>query len=246
MVTVVTPAAYENPCSEVWVDPSLLSTVDQELAERAAISATWALWRLSGERFHGPQCWVEDYRTIRGYCRIKLHQWPVTEVVSISTVDLCADAIPATGLGTPIDGWCDLGDGLVKVCCANGYVGCACGTSGRIVRVHYKTGNNLPPGADSAALKLADEYVKAATGQDCALPERITSVSRQGASWTLLDPQDFLKDGLTGIGPIDAWLSQVGTKAQWAALTDPLTSVPRVASTLVGCGADDCFADLSP
>jgi hypothetical protein len=250
MVTIVTPAIYDNPCAEVWFDPSLLNTPDPDLAEQAAVAATWALWTLSGERFHGEQCWVEDYRTVAGYCTIQLRQWPVTEVSYVSVVDMCDTPIAATGLGTVVEGWCNRGGGEVRVCCGGGYsstwgfAGCNCG-SGRVVRVHYKTGNNLPPGADRAALRLADEYVLAATGGDCQLPERITSVTRQGVSWTILDPQDFLADGLSGIGPIDQWLAQVGLRSRWASFTDPLRSVPLVASTVVGCGGEDCFADLA-
>lgn len=245
MVSIVTPVAYSNPCSEVWVDPASLSTVDPDLAEEAAISATWALWKLSGERFHGPQCWIEDYRTIRGYCHIQLDQWPVGEVVSVSRIDLCANTVGITGVGEVVENWCDKGNGLVKVCCGNSFGACGCSSNGSVVRVHYKTANNLPPGADRAVFRLAQEYVKACLGQACALPERVTSINRQGASWTILDPQDFLQDGLTGIGPIDQWLAQVGTKKTWAKFTDPLKSVPRVSSLLYGCGDDNCFADLS-
>lgn len=245
MVTIVTPAAYSNPCAEVWVDPSTLSTDDPDLAEQAAISATHALWRLSGERFHGDQCWVEDYRTIRGYCHIQLDQWPVSQVFSVSRIDLCADAVGATGIGDVVSSWCDQGNGLVRVCCGSGsYTTCGCSSQGSVVRVHYTTKNSLPPGADRAARRLAEEYVKAARGLACALPERVTSITRQGASWTVLDPLDFLEDGLTGIGPIDGWLAVVGTRNTWIKFTDPLKSVPLVSSTLL-CG-DDCFEDLSP
>lgn len=245
MVTIVTPAAYSNPCTEVWFDPAFLSTPDPELAEEAAIAATWAIWKLSGERFHGPQCWIEDYRTIRGYCTIQLDQWPVSEVFSVSRVDLCGNSVSITGIGTTVENWCDLGSGRVKICCGNSFGACGCSSNGSIVRVHYKTSNNLPPGADRAAFRLAQEYVLASQGEACALPERVTSINRQGASWTILDPQDFLEDGLTGIGPIDQWLAQVGLRKTWIRFTDPLKSVPRVSSTVV-CGGDDCFADLSP
>lgn len=262
MVTIVTPPLYESSCAEVWVDPDTLSTEDPELAERAAVDATWALWTLSGERFHGAQCWVDDYRTIRGYCNLKLDQFPVTEVVAVSRVDMCGDAVAATGVGDVVSDWCYRGGGEVKICCSSGNTrtsvfgtgygythglgtsGCSCSSSGSIVRIHYKVGNNLPPGAPSAAFRMAEEYVRAAQGQTCSLPERVTNINRQGASWTILDPQDFLEDGLTGIGPVDGWLNQVGLRSRWVTLTDPLRSVPRVASTLVGCGDEDCFADI--
>lgn len=250
MVTIVTPAAYDNPCSEVWVDPTSLSQPDLDISEQAAISATYALWMLSGERFHGPQCWIEDYRTINGRCSIQLDQWPVAEVVQVSRVDLCADTVGATGVGDVVGGWCHLGNGSLSVCCNSssnyGFTGCSCSPGGSVVRVHYTTANNLPPGADLAALRLAEEFLKAFQGQECALPERVTSVTRQGVSWTILDPQDFLSDGLTGIGPVDQWLAQVGLRTRWAKFTDPLLSVPRVSSLLYGCGDEDCFADISP
>lgn len=248
MATIVTPAAYDAPCTEVWFDPSSLSTHDPDLAEEAAISATFALWTLSGERFHGDRCLVEDYRTVRGYCNIELRQWPVTEVVQVSKIDMCTDVITTTGVGDIVAGWCYLGGQSLKVCCSgsSSFGFCGCRPSGSVVRVHYKVGNNLPPGADRAAFRLAEEYVKAALHQSCSLPERITSITRQGASWTILDPQDFLSDGLIGVGPVDSWLAQVGLRSRWASLIDPLRSVPLVASTVVGCDQDDCFADLDP
>lgn len=251
MVTIVTPAAYDNPCAEVWVDPSNLSQPDLDISEQAAISATYALWMLSGERFHGPQCWIEDYRPIQGYYRIQLRQWPVSEVVAVSRVDLCADTVGATGVGDIVSSWCDLGAGEVQVgnnatSTSWGTAGCGSAPNGSIIRVHYRTANNLPAGADLAAARLAEEYLKAYQGKECSLPERVTSISRQGASWTILDPQDFLQDGLTGIGPIDQWLAQVGLRSRWAQFTDPLLSVPLVSSLLYGCGDDNCFADISP
>lgn len=246
MVTVVTPAIYDNPCAEVWVDPGTLSQPDLDISEQAAISATFALWTLTGERFHGPQCWVEDYRTIRGFCTIKLRKGPVEEVVSVSRVNLCDTPVDRTAIGTPIDGWCYRGADEIRICCSGSFGACGCSDDGSVVRVHYRTANNLPAGADLAAMRLAEEYLKAYQGQKCSLPERVTSVSRQGASWTILDPQDFLSDGLTGIGPIDQWLAQVGLRSRWATFIDPLRSVPLVSSTLYGCGDDDCFSDISP
>jgi hypothetical protein len=251
MVTIVTPESYESPCTEVWVDPDLLSTDNEELAEQAAIDATWALWSLTGERFHVTQCWVEDYRPIQGYCTIKLQRYPVAEVVAVSRFDICDLDTDPTAVGDLVEGWCFNGTDEVKVCCNSSggggvfFPGGGCGCSqNSAVRVHYRVGNNLPPGAPAQARRLAEEYVKASTGQSCALPERVTSVNRQGVSWTILDPQDFLKDGLTGIGPVDAWLAQVGLRTRWASLTDPLRSVPRISSRLVGCGDDECFEDL--
>ena len=70
---------------------------------------------------------------------------------------------------------------------------------------------------------LAVEYGKAAQGNPCALPERITSVTRQGVSWTVLDPQDFLDKGYTGMSRVDHWLAAVKPTIG-GQLIDPLTS----------------------
>lgn len=41
---------------------------------------------------------------------------------------------------------------------------------------------------------------------DCALPERVTSITRQGVSMVVIDPFDFLDDGKTGIYEVDLFL----------------------------------------
>ena len=48
-------------------------------------------------------------------------------------------------------------------------------------------------------------------------------MSRQGVSWTVLDPQDFLDKGYTGMSRVDHWLAAVKTTIG-GQLIDPLTS----------------------
>lgn len=70
--------------------------------------------------------------------------------------------------------------------------------------VVYTYGAMPPMAVRRAITVLADEIRKASCGDsDCRLPERVTSVSRQGLSWTLIDPQDFLDKGKTGIIEVD-------------------------------------------
>jgi hypothetical protein len=73
----------------------------------------------------------------------------------------------------------------------------------RCLTVRYIYGTGVPPGGRMAAVKLATEMLEGMRGGPCKLPERVTSVSRQGLSWTLLDPQDFLDQGRTGIYEVD-------------------------------------------
>ncbi len=66
-----------------------------------------------------------------------------------------------------------------------------------------------------AAAKLACELAKSTdpdlVGQ-CQLPQRVTSITRQGVSMVLLDPMTFIKDGKTGIYIVDMFLQSVNPK----------------------------------
>lgn len=75
------------------------------------------------------------------------------------------------------------------------------------VEVTYTYGTPPPTAGKAAARILATELVKMYEGDDtCALPQRVTSVSRQGVSYTLLDSQDFIDELRTGIYAIDLFL----------------------------------------
>jgi hypothetical protein len=75
------------------------------------------------------------------------------------------------------------------------------------VEVTYTYGTPPPTAGKAAARILAIELVKLYEGDDtCALPQRVTSVSRQGVSYTLLDSQDFIDELRTGIYAIDLFL----------------------------------------
>ena len=59
----------------------------------------------------------------------------------------------------------------------------------------------------AAARLFAVELVKYYEGDEtCALPQRVTSVNRQGVSYTILDQQSFIDDGKTGLYTIDLFL----------------------------------------
>lgn len=53
------------------------------------------------------------------------------------------------------------------------------------------------------AAAMACEIIKSCTGNDCALPKRLTSITRQGMTASFLDDMAFLKDGMTGIYFVD-------------------------------------------
>lgn len=73
------------------------------------------------------------------------------------------------------------------------------------VEVEYTYGmHELPPLLQRAVDVYAEE-IRLAENNDphCKIPERVTSVTRNGISWTLLDPQEFMSDGRTGIYEVD-------------------------------------------
>lgn len=58
------------------------------------------------------------------------------------------------------------------------------------------------------------ELALAATGKACALPERIQSLTRDGATLALLDPFEFLDKGLTGVFVVDLFITSVNPDRQ--------------------------------
>lgn len=73
------------------------------------------------------------------------------------------------------------------------------------------THGTLPPAAGKrAAIRLANELILFDKGSSlCALPERISTVARQGVTYTTLDPQEFISNGKVGIYEIDLFLAAV-------------------------------------
>jgi hypothetical protein len=76
--------------------------------------------------------------------------------------------------------------------------------------VRYTRGKTLPPSGSVAAGTYACELAKAqALDNTCRLPERTQKVSRDGIDVEFLDPQDFVKDGRTGVTEVDQWLHAI-------------------------------------
>ena len=84
------------------------------------------------------------------------------------------------------------------------------------IEVSYTYGAQPPTLGKMAARRIAQEFVKLWEGdEDCALPQRVTSVTRQGITYTVLDQQDFLQEMRLGIYEIDLFLKTTNpNKAQ--------------------------------
>jgi hypothetical protein len=78
------------------------------------------------------------------------------------------------------------------------------------VEITYKYGIPVPVAGKMAARKLAIEFARLWSGDEmCELPQRVTSVSRQGVSYTILDNQEFIDELRTGLYEIDLFLKTV-------------------------------------
>lgn len=192
--------------------------------EQLLLQATEILWALSGRQWsglegagctasatlrdHGGSCgwwpsvgwdWVWGREFLpRGRNQPHVVRLPHDEVLAVDSVVIGGAAFTAWRAEGP---WLYRTDGL--------------GWSGLDVVVAYHWGSAPPTGGVIACVALALEFAKALTGDSaCRLPKRVTSVTRQGMSMTLIDPQTFLKDGRTGLGDVDLWLVSVNPKAR--------------------------------
>jgi hypothetical protein len=75
------------------------------------------------------------------------------------------------------------------------------------IEISYSYGTSPPTAGKAAARLLAIEFVKLFEGDGtCALPDRVTSVNRQGVSFTILDSQEFIDELKTGLYFVDMFL----------------------------------------
>lgn len=74
--------------------------------------------------------------------------------------------------------------------------------------IRYVTGREVPEDLQYAATLLAGELNRACNGQTCGLPDRVTSVVRDGVSFDLVDPAEIAAGSTFGVPMIDAILKQ--------------------------------------
>lgn len=80
---------------------------------------------------------------------------------------------------------------------------------GTLLTVDYIYG--CPPSLDvQRAIDELAVQIDLMGSDDCQLPSRVTSVAREGVSWTVLDPQQFLEGGKTGLYYPDLVISMYG------------------------------------
>lgn len=209
----------------MWVDPydpevmSYITTgaVDQafELPEPGAFytveasiaTAETVLSGLTGYRIHPSGQAVEDFRTSPFVHRLSVGKRPLLTVVSavvLENPDFGIEVGTFTVSGNNVY----FNNGAVS----NNIARACFGLANVTMRLTYTYGDTITPAARQALLDFARQLWLAVTPEAegvCELPERVTSVSREGLSYTLLDPMTYIDKGHTGIPRIDLWLNSV-------------------------------------
>lgn len=219
--------------SNLWVTPEELGVyADSEFAYEACKAASGILWSLSGRKYSGVTTVTERYvcaprnyafgASSRNHQAVLMqgdvHNIPSREFDMFS--EMVSDGLsPESRIrlrGRPVSKIHAIRNrnGAIidpsqyylvdhsTIQAAAGVPWTPCNTE-----ITYSYGTYPPTMGKMAARTLALEFAKLWAGaDDCALPERLTSVSRQGVTYTVLDSQDFIDDMRTGIYSVDMFL----------------------------------------
>lgn len=214
--------------AHLWVVPEELEeTADSPYAYEACKAASFVLWAFSGRKYHGTRTVTERYELpCRSGLGTGINVYPIlngsggVENRYIGRLDSCGCAGTIGGRhtrlrlrGTPVRAVTQVSkNGTVldpesyKI--VNGSLLQLNGSQDVDgLEITYTYGVPVPIAGQRAARALARELAKGWAGDaECALPDRVTNVSRQGISFTVMDPQDFLDDGRTGVYEVDLFL----------------------------------------
>jgi hypothetical protein len=216
-----------------WVQPEDLGDyANTEYADEAAKTASYLLWAMSGRKYTGTTIVTERYTcTLRNTrlgnssktvspvlfggdvynilstdydeyselttdgmspeSRIKLRGRPVIKIHSIRNKD---------GVILDPSSYYLVDHSTIHIAIDTPWTPCN-------TEITYEYGTVVPMAGKMAAKTLATEFAKLWAGdEECALPQRVTSVSRQGVSYTILDNQEFIDELRTGLYAVDLFL----------------------------------------
>lgn len=175
------------------------------LAQEFADEATSILYILSGRKFVGRSTVTVGYQVDRrGY--VRLNEWaPVNAITSVTDMDGLS---LVDGYGAPV---------TASLSPGGTYAILPLSMREQMIKLTIDTGANPPVMAVRAAAALAADMLRedpryATTGLNGAEPTdirvstRITSIARQGVTFSYADINDLAKSNLTGIYEVDMFL----------------------------------------
>jgi hypothetical protein len=207
--------------SNLWVLPEELGEdlEDSEYAYEACKSASFLMWGLSGRKFGGLLTVTEVYAANSGHIPRNLLFRAQTQSNLLGEL-IRRDDPQGTIIrlkGKPVDSVSsvkfgperrELSDDEYFV--ANSMTLVLLRPISGEIEVTYQYGHMPPMAGRMAARTLAQQFALLWEGsEDCELPSRVSSVTRQGVSYTILDQQDFIAELRTGVYAVDLFLKTV-------------------------------------
>jgi len=209
--------------ANLWINPEDLGDEfsDLEYAQEACEAASQLLWALSGRRFSGIQSITELYlMRSREYENILVYVAGVGLSIVPDSYIIRPEDLRARRVllrGTPVRSITQITDLEGNEIDPSEYhlvdhrFVVFPKRSGQDIFVTYEYGVEPNTYGKMAARTLAIQFALLWSGREdeCTLPERVTSVTRQNVSWTILDSQDFIDNLRTGVPAIDMFLKSV-------------------------------------
>ncbi len=222
-----------------WITPQDLGPTYQGRPEAQSIvdSASWILWKLTGEKYAGPARVTEWYGTDLRRCP----QSCLNEAVLRSLLDYSADDRSSSFLRLRRKPVHEIHEVIMndrvldptEYAIANGgyirfrsWTG-LCWDLESGITVDYTYGAHVPAAGREAAISFSEEIFKSIDGTEgCQLPSGATSVSRQGIDIELVDTASYVRDGKTGIALVDLFIQAANPGGK--ALKRPKIFSPRL------------------
>lgn len=164
-------------------------------------------------------------------CEPSCQVWLPPPVYAISPTGISQD-----GAVVPVDAWrVDNGQWLVRTdgncwpMCQNYDVDSGIG----FFSVTYQQGLPVPAVLARAAGELACEWARSCTGGVCRLPQRITSIARQGVTVSFADVNQLLDNGLTGLLTVDQVIRTFNPYRLTSAMRIASPDLPVVRTTTI-------------
>lgn len=221
--------------SNLWITPSELGEyANSEFSYQACKSASQLLWAMSGRKYSGINTTTERYIcTTRRYRYGASARNFTAELLNGNVynvpyqdfnnyVDVTSDGLtPQSRLrlrGRPVIKIHEIRNRAGELITPDNYYLVDHSTIQAVqgvpwapcdIEVTYTYGAQAPELGRQAAKYMAIQFIKLWSGDDCELPARVTSVSRQGVSYTVLDSQEFIQELRTGVYTVDLFLKSV-------------------------------------
>ena len=158
-----------------------------------------------------------------GHPAVRLPNTPVIDVLAVTIGGVALDPPP---VGIVDDVWLTRRDGQRWPCCQRFDLPA---TQPGTWEIRYRWGVAVPASGLIAAEVLACELAKGWSDKPCRLPKRLTNITREGLSATVLDPFEFLDEGRFGIYEVDGFVSTYnpGRLEEPARIIDPVKAARR-------------------